>query len=206
MIKPASTEWTKRLYHTIESRWILRRKFNKIQVHEVELKPNHSILLLQNHISWWDGFWGSYLCYEYFLKHFHVMVQEDQLKKFPFFRYKGAFSIKKRSRDVFESLSYAAELLNDPQNLVLMFPQGRLQSMHVTNIEFEQGVFRMMKEIKGPCQVIYCASVIEFMESFKPNVYLHLLDCGVSSEMDLKALPEKVSIFHREALQKQVRP
>lgn len=205
MIKPAATKWTKRLYHLIESRWILPRKFRKVQVHGVALKPGYSILLLQNHISWWDGFWGSYLCYEHFHKQYHVMVQEDQLKKFPFFRYKGAFSVKKNSREVLESLSFGAGLLDNPQNMVLMFPQGRLQSMHVQDIEFENGVFRMMKEIKGPCQVIYCASVIEYLESFKPSVHLHLMDCGVVGELDMEALSETVSTFHRAALQKQKR-
>ncbi len=133
------------------------------------------------------------------------MVQEDQLKKFPFFRYKGAFSVKKNSREVFESLSFAADLLNSCDNMVLMFPQGRLQSMHVQNIDFEKGVFRMIEEIKGPCQVIYCASVIEYLESFKPSVHLHLLDCGVADGLNVEALAEQVSAFHQEALQKQVR-
>ena len=133
------------------------------------------------------------------------MVQEDQLRKFPFFRYKGAFSVKKNSREALESLSYAAELLNEPDNLVLMFPQGKLQSMHVPDIAFEQGVFRLLQQIQNPCQVIYCATVIEFLESFKPSVHLHLLDCGVASELDQKKLPEQVSGFHREALLKQVR-
>lgn len=205
MIKPATFEWTKRLYHFFESRWVLPRKFKEIHVHEVELKPDHSILLLQNHMSWWDGFFGSHLCYAYFHKRYHVMVQEDQLKKFPFFRYKGAFSVKKNSRAVLESLSFASGLLNDPENLVLMFPQGRLQSMHTGEITFEKGVFRLMEQVKGPCQVIYCATVIEYLESFKPSVHLHLLDCGVTGELEIEELPKRVSAFQREALQKQVR-
>ncbi|MDW3193473.1 MAG: lysophospholipid acyltransferase family protein [Cytophagales bacterium] len=205
MIIPTSTEWTKRLYHFIESRWVLPRKFRKVHVHGVELKPDHSVLLLQNHMSWWDGFLGSHLCYEHFHKSFHVMVQEEQLRKFPFFRYKGAFSVKKNSREAFDSLAYAAELLNESRNLVLIFPQGRLQSMHVPDIAFEQGVFRLLQQIQGPCQVIYCSSVIEYLESFKPSIHLHLMDCGVASELDMEKLPEQVSAFHREALQKQVR-
>lgn len=205
MIKPASTEWTKRLYHFIESRWVLPMKFKKIHIHGVALKPDHSILLLQNHMSWWDGFFGSHLCYEHFHKNYHVMVQEDQLRKFSFFRYKGAFSVRKNSREALESLSFSAELLNDPKNLVLMFPQGRLESMHVPEIAFEKGVSRLIGEVQGPCQVVYCASVIEYLESFKPSVHLHLLDCGVIGELEVEELQGKVSAFHREALLKQVR-
>ena len=200
MIKAATTEWTKRLYHTIESRWVLPRRFNKVVVHGVDVRPEHSILLLQNHFSWWDGFLGSHLCYQYLQKSYHVMVQEDQLRKFPFFRYKGAFSVRKNSRDVLESIHYAAELLNDPKNLVLMFPQGRLQSMHVPDITFEKGVFRLIEKVQGPCQVIYCAVVLEYLESFKPTAHLHLLNLGATEALEVHRLQERVSAFHQEAL------
>ncbi|NQZ77332.1 MAG: 1-acyl-sn-glycerol-3-phosphate acyltransferase [Ekhidna sp.] len=205
MIKPTSWEWTKAVFHFVESKWILPRKFKRIQIHGVDLKPNHSILLLQNHISWWDGFWGSYLCYEYFHKHFYVMVQEDQLAKHSIFRYKGAFSIKKQSREALKSLSYTADLLKHPKNLVLLFPQGRLQSMHVSEIDFEKGVFHVIDQIDTPCQIIYCASVLEYLESFKPTVHLHLLDCGTPGELSAEELEAKVSSFHAKALKEQVR-
>lgn len=204
MIKEATPKWTRRLYHFIES-MILPRRFKELKIHGIPRLPGHSILLLQNHFSWWDGFFGSYLCYEYFHKHYHVMVQEDQLRKFPFFRYKGAFSIRKNSREALESIAYAADLLNQPDHLVLMFPQGKLQSMHVTKIAFEKGVFRLMEQVQGPCQVIYCAVVLEYLESFKPTAHLHLLDLGKVGEIDPGQIQAQVSDFHGAALRKQVR-
>jgi hypothetical protein len=56
------------------------------------------------------------------------MVIEETVQKVSFFKYMGAFSVNKNSREMLASLNYAAELLNDPQNLVLIFPQGKLYS------------------------------------------------------------------------------
>lgn len=133
------------------------------------------------------------------------MVLEDQLRKYWFFRFKGAFSVRKNSRSSIESISYAAKLLDDPANLVLIFPQGRLQSMHVSEPAFQKGVFRLIEKIQGPCQVIYCATVLEYLESFKPTAHFYLLDCGTAKDLDLKNLEKRVSDFHQQALQRQVR-
>ena len=56
------------------------------------------------------------------------MILEDTVQSVFFLKYMGAFSITKQSRQMMESLAYAGELLQDPQNLVLIFPQGRLYS------------------------------------------------------------------------------
>ena len=134
MIRATKHEWLKKAYFLFESKIIFPRKFKKIIVDEVPLKKGHSILLLQNHISWWDGFWGSYLAYKHLKKSYHVMVQESQLEKHIYFKYKGAFSIKKKSKELFESINYTTEILSNPQNMVLIFPQGRLQSLYTNEI------------------------------------------------------------------------
>ena len=64
------------------------------------------------------------------------MVREDTTVQLQYLKYGGAFSINKKSRDMLQSLDYAAELLNDPQNLVLIFPQGKLYSNFVKRHPF----------------------------------------------------------------------
>ena len=70
---------------------------------------------------------------------------EEQLKKNWFFQYTGGYSIKKSTRSVVESLNYTAELLENNKNLVLMFPQGKIQSMHRSEFVFEKGIERILK-------------------------------------------------------------
>lgn len=200
MIKSTKNEWTKKVYFEVESRLIFPRKFNKIEIKEIDIKPNHSVLLLQNHFSWWDGFLGSYLTYKFLKRSYHVMVQEENLKKNIPLKYKGAFSIKKNSREIFDSLDYSAKLLSDPKNMVLVFPQGKLQSMHTTEIAIEKGVFKLIEKINGNCQIIYNAVVVDYLESFKPSVTFNLIDCGTANEFDAESLNERINHFHREAI------
>ncbi|MEP4533460.1 MAG: 1-acyl-sn-glycerol-3-phosphate acyltransferase [Cyclobacteriaceae bacterium] len=206
MIEATRHEWIKRAFYRVESGLIFPRKFNKIRVNEIELLPNHSVLLLQNHFSWWDGFFGSYLAYQYLHKSYHVMVQEDQLKKHWYFKYKGAFSIKKQSREMRESINYAAHLLEDAANMVLVFPQGRLQSMHTDDIEVQKGTLRLIESVKGNCQVIYNAVSVEYLESFKPTVTFNLLDCGRAQSIQTGELAKTISEFHAEAKKRAIRP
>jgi hypothetical protein len=43
-------------------------------------------------------------------------------------RHLGSFSVDPGKLSVNESLAYAAEILNEPGNLLLFFPQGNLES------------------------------------------------------------------------------
>lgn len=205
MIKATKNNWLKKCWYLFESKVIFPRSFKKIIVEQVPLKEGHSILLLQNHISWWDGFWGSYLAYRYFNKSYHVMVQESQLKKHFYFKYKGAFSIKKKSKELFESINYTSDLLKNPKNMVLIFPQGRLQSLYAEEIVIEKGLFRILESAPANCQVIYNAVTINYLESFKPTVKCHLFDCGNANELDQQQLQRDISAFQKKVMSDSIR-
>ena len=205
MIKATKSEWLKKLFYRFESIFILNRRFRRIEIKGKLHYPGESVLLLQNHFSWWDGFLGSYLCYKYLKKSYHVMVQENQLERHWYFRYKGAFSVKKKSREALESIEYAQNLLADTKNLVLIFPQGRLNSMHVTTIAVEGGVKKLIAGCGRNCRVLYNAVVVDFLEGFKPIVTLHLLDLGTANEVDLDTMAEQISAFQQAVLAGAVR-
>jgi len=205
MIKATKHEWLKKAFYLFESRVIFPRRFRKLEINGIPILPNHSILLLQNHFSWWDGFFGSYLAYKFLKKSYHVMVQEDQLKRHFYFKYKGAFSIRKKSREIFESIEYSQTLLKNPDNMVLVFPQGKLQSIHTHEIKIEKGIYKLLENAPANCQVIYNAVVVNFFEGFKPSVSFHLLDCGAASSIQLPLLKQKLSDFHSEVLRSTVR-
>ena len=207
MIKATNLEWTKRAFFEFESRFVFPRKFKTIKLaNDIQIAKDHSVLLLQNHFSWWDGFLGSYLAYKYLNKSYHVMVQEDQLSRHWYMRYKGAFSIKKNSREIMDSLDYTRGLLENPKNMVLIFPQGRLQSMHAGEITIERGVFKLLDKIESKCQVVYSAVTVEFLESFKPSVTFNLLDLGSTADLNTDELNERINSFHRQAREGCVRP
>jgi 1-acyl-sn-glycerol-3-phosphate acyltransferase len=182
----------------------VRKAFNVMHYNHIHLKPNHSVLLLCNHFSWWDGFWAGWLTDQYLHRDFYIMMQEDHLESRKWLGYMGGFSINRQSKEVINSLNYAADLLNEPRNLVTVFPQGALMSNHSQDIRIEKGIGHIIKKIKGDCQIIYYSAFIEYFESLKPSVYFHLLDCGTNHDLDFEQLKSVISTHHRQALKEQV--
>lgn len=184
---------------------ILAKRFHQITVAKIPMRKDHSILLLCNHFSWWDGFLAGQLIDSYFLKNFHIMMQEDHIEKRKWLRYLGGFSIKKSSRESLKSLQYAAVLLNDSHNSVVLFPQGALNSMHCEQMDLAKGYEYLIKNIKGDCQIIFAANVIDYFESFKPSVHMSLLDCGTNHTIDFERLPALINTHYTATKKKQIR-
>jgi 1-acyl-sn-glycerol-3-phosphate acyltransferase len=191
-------------WFAIYMRYRMRRAFNRLVVTPFTPKPGHSVLLLCNHFSWWDGLWGNYLAYWHLDRHLYIMMQEDHLQKRMLLNLFGGFSINRSSREMIKSLQYAAGLLNNPENLVVVFPQGELISNHTTEIKVEKGIERLIKNIKGPCQIVYSCALIDYFESLKPSVFFHLYDCGVAGEVPFDELITRINTFHQHALKTQI--
>ena len=190
--------------------WLLKRKFNKLLIHNIDIKPNCSYLLLSNHIGFWDGFWGAYLVYKLInkkapMRSFFAMSLKKQLQKNQWLRYFGCFSVAPFGKSKEESISFAAKILNQPGNTLLFYPQGNLESNYIRQIDFKEGIADILAKTDSECQIIWTTNLIEYFESLKPSVYFHLLDCGTSKDFNLSQLSEKINQHHRAAIQKQFR-
>lgn len=155
--------------------FILKRHFYKIDFNNIEIEPGKSILLIANHFSIWDGLVLYWIFRQFSTKKFHVMLLEETAKKEPMLKYGGAFSVSKGSKGIMQSLDYAGQLLADPANLVLIFPQGKLYSNFVNEVHFEKGIMKVMEQAHGNFQLIYAATFIEHWQHKKPtaNIYLN---------------------------------
>ncbi|MPN22721.1 hypothetical protein SDC9_170104 [bioreactor metagenome] len=156
------------------------------------------VLLIGNHIGWWDGFWAMYLKLEVVKRKFHFMMQEDQLLRFRFFNYTGAFSVNRKSREVVGSLQYAASLLHDPANMLLIYPQGRLQSLYCMNFRFEKGIERILQGREGELQLLMSVNMIDYLAHPKPSLYIYLRDYEGSFRRD--EVEEAYNRFYAECL------
>lgn len=182
--------------------YIVRRHFHVIEYNPVQVSTEKSVLLLPNHYSWWDGFLMHYLNKRLFKKKAHVMILEQTAKKFPFFKYIGAFTVQKGSRDVLTSLDFAARLLKDPNNLVLIFPQGNLYSNFTDDIIFQSGLSRVVKQASGDFQTVFAMSFIEHLQYKKPSVNINLQVCDESFS-NIEAVQTAFETFYRSAKQQQ---
>jgi hypothetical protein len=191
--------------------WLFSWRFNKMKIYEVEVLRNHSYILMCNHFSFWDGFWAGYLCLKSLykqepnLKGFYVMVLEKQLVKHRWLTRLGCFSIAPQTNTVTESLAYAAAILDVPGNIFLMYPQGKIESNHVRDIQLKPGITEITKRITGNCQLLWSSNLVEYYESLKPSVYFHVLNCGTSHDFNFERLSVDINQHHKAAVKKQFR-
>lgn len=102
------------------------------------------------------------------------MITEENYQKVWFLKYLGCFSVKKNSRSVIQTLEYAGRLLDDPQNLVLIFPQGKLYSGHTDQIQFQKGLMSMINISSKKFQYIFSAIFVDYLEHRKASVTCYL--------------------------------
>ena len=156
------------------TQWIVSRHFHEIIHNQIEVDPHKSVLLIANHFSFWDSLILYVINQKVLKKTFHVMVREDTTLHLKYVRYGGAFSINKKSKGMLESLDYAAELLDDPQNLVLIFPQGKLYSNFVNEINFEKGIMKIIQKAEGSFQLLFATTFIQYFKHKKQSVTVYL--------------------------------
>lgn len=107
------------------------------------LPPGRPLLLVPNHVSWWDGFVlrevqralrpGAPI--------FHLM-SEREVRRLPFFRRLGVIGIDGASvGSVVRALrTLEARLAERPDACVVLFPQGRIWPSYRRPLGFERGV------------------------------------------------------------------
>jgi 1-acyl-sn-glycerol-3-phosphate acyltransferase len=182
---------------------IIKYQFRCFYIEEsVEIDPERPLLILANHFSWWDGFTNYYLNLRYFGKQYYVMMLEEELQKRLFLRNIGAFSVKRGHKSLLDSLQYAVDLLQDPQNMLLIFPTGGLQSLYAGNFAFEKGTERMLKNAPPNLQVVFSFILPEFGAYPRPalHAYLHSHE---DWRADLPALEKAFNDAYQSVLAKQ---
>lgn len=181
---------------------IMKRKFSPIYIIG-EFRDNElPVLLISNHISWWDGFWAMYLNLKVFKRRFHFMMLEEQLRKFWFFNYSGGYSVNRNSRTILETICYTVELLKDKNNMVLIFPQGEIQSMHKQLFTFEKGLESILKKVENEIQIVFSGNMVDYFSKSKPGLYLHIKNYTGKSNK-LEDIMSQYDEFYKECIDYQ---
>lgn len=138
------------------------------------------VLMLANHFCWWDGFIQYRINQALFHRRLHVMMLEEQLKKHPILAQCGCFSVRKNSRSMLCSLEYCLDIMRTPGNMLLLFPQGRIESIHVTAPGFESGIGYLLDRIGGEYRIVLDINLPDYGAGRKPalNCYLRILHGG----------------------------
>ena len=132
------------------------------------------------------------------------MVNEETMRKIKFFKYLGAFSVHQQSRQIVQSLQFAAQLLQQPQNLVVVFPQGKLYSNFAQQLQVAGGAFKI-GQLAGTnkFQYIMVASFTENMQHRKPTAQLYLINYPGEAFATAQQLNSTFNTHYLQAWQQQ---
>lgn len=176
--------------------------FRKISViTEAVFPEGQSVLLLQNHFSYYDGYWSMYLCNKIFRRRFHVMMLEEELAKRMFLTRCGVFSVRKNSRDLIESINYANELLQDPMNVVTIYPSGEIISHHVQNFHFQQGFSRLTSSKQNHTAIAFAVVLVDHFSLARPEIRIYLE--SYSGGRTAEAIESAYHSFYHSCILKQ---
>lgn len=187
------------------SRISIRRRFEKVEFAGNFIDKEQPILLISNHISWWDGFWMIYFNEQRLKRKFHFMMLEEQLRKHWVFNFIGGFSVKKGSRSAVESLHFTSELLRKAENLVMIFPQGKIQSVYLQDFTFEKGVERIVENSNSdPIQVLFVANLVDYFSKPKPTLTVYFEEY-LPNDFSHNKLETSYNNFYKKCIETQLK-
>lgn len=175
MIYPKYSPFFTRLFSLFVG-LLIRLHFREIRIIGQVEPDERPVLFIANHISWWDGFIALKVNEKIFRKKMFVMMLGKQLKHLPLFRYSGAFSIDPGTRNVVESLAFARDLLEQKENMVVMYPQGELRSMQHRDFVFKKGIEHIVRDNESRINIVFAAVMADYFAFSKPSVYVYLVE------------------------------
>lgn len=201
MIKGKYTPFTGWFFEQY-SKWHMKRVYQSIRY--VAVNPpgedlfmsgtGRPLLLVSNHFSFWDGFNQIMLNRRTFKRKMNIMMLHEQLSKRKFLRYTGAFSLDKGNRGVIAGLRHSVDLLKDRNNMLLIFPQGEIQSLYTRNFVFERGLEFIVANSPGT-QIIFNVNLLNFFSDRKPTLTMYLKEYIPQKEEKIAHLEQEFNIF-----------
>lgn len=136
-----------------------------------EIPQDQGLIITPNHISWWDGFFAEYLFKKYLNRNLYIMMLEEQLKRYWFFKKLGAYSIKPDSpRSIMETADYTREILSNSQNFVVTYPQGEIESFEKRPLTLKQGLKFFIKEMEKDFLILPVGFKIHYYNEKYPSI------------------------------------
>lgn len=152
---------------------MLDRAFRPVRIVHTGCDNDLPVLLIANHFCWWDGFIQYRLNRETFRRKLHVMMLEEQLRKFRILNQCGVFSIHRQSRQMLESLQYTTTLLRDKKNMVLLFPQGEIQSLYSAPFRFGSGLDYLLNHLENEIQLVFNINLVDYYSRKCPSLTIY---------------------------------
>lgn len=156
--------------------WLIEHTFSSVRIKNKQNfnlgNPNYANLLYGNHSCFHDGQVAYYLCRKAFNANFYLMIQE--LYKLPILKKIGGFSVEKESPvESLKSINYASNLLKDCNNMVWIFPQGRVMPPDYRPVKFESGLSYICNKVGG-INLIPVTVKYTYVRDVRPEIFAEI--------------------------------
>lgn len=157
------------------------------------IKSDKSLIVAPNHFSWWDGFFVYYSMKKLTDKKIFIMMLEEQLKRYWFFQKIGCFSTNPHNKQsTVATLKYTLELLKNPDNCVVIFPQGEIEPFDKNPLNYNKGIEFLAEHSIDEFDIMPIANKIYYT-----NLKLPIILMRVHQLINSKDLKNKtVSLFN----------
>ncbi len=190
MLKPVPNPFVQ-LWFNWYCRHALRKHFHRVYLYgDVPFDPNQSTLYISNHSSFWDPIALNFLLHHFRRQPAYCMSDQVQVRKHPFFRRVGAFSVDRANpRDGLRAIQFAAELLNQSPCAVVIYPQGKSEHNDIRPIKFERGIERII-ELAPSANVVLVAMRYEFWLNQRPEL---MIDLSLARDRSIAAMEAQIT-------------
>jgi 1-acyl-sn-glycerol-3-phosphate acyltransferase len=151
--------------------WKVRGMFRGLWTRGALPTDGAPLLVYANHCGFWDGFVAQQLCA---LTGWdgYCMMEEAQLRRFPFLAKLGAFSVERGpGGSALETLRYARGLLAQPRAAVFVFPEGVLRPFGPP-LQLEGGAALLARHAQARCLPVGIRYL--FLEAERPDVLVEV--------------------------------
>lgn len=172
MIKAERKKWALLVFNFYLER-LLKKYFRDFRLINSfpKLSTEKSLVVAPNHFSWWDGFFVYFLLRKKTDKKVYIMMLENQLSQYWFFKKIGCFSINHLNKQsTITTLRYTLDLLEKPYNCVVIFPQGEIEPFDKTYLNHNEGIEFLAKHTKKEFDVLPVANKIFYSNEKLPFI------------------------------------
>jgi 1-acyl-sn-glycerol-3-phosphate acyltransferase len=129
---------------------LFKRRFQTVWINQqYHPSADAKTVYFLNHTSWWDGLIPLILNTYHFNQQPRAMMEYEQLKKYPFFKKIGAFSVDQESpRHIRASLRYALESMDRDNASLFLYPEGEIKPIDRA-INFKAGIGWLCNKLKN---------------------------------------------------------
>jgi 1-acyl-sn-glycerol-3-phosphate acyltransferase len=176
MIKAQHKKWA-RIIFDLYINSLLKKNFSRFLLTNEFPKINQSagLIITPNHFSWWDGFFIDFYTQKILQRKIHLLMLEEQLKRYWFFKKVGAYSINVNNpKSVIETFNYTSRILNDQNNFVVYYPQGKIEEFGSKSLTFKEGIVKVIKQTSIAVEILPIAFKIHYSNFKLPDILVRV--------------------------------